>query len=136
MPDHHAPKPVAHSWALALDDHPALADVRQWVRQRLDGVVARDTLADVLLVVDELVANAELHTHSPRGLVVARGHDGVQIEVTDADPTLPVLKPPSQTRRGGRGIYLVDALSTTWGVRPCDEGKTVWSHIDPCRPER
>lgn len=115
------------SWSLPLDDHPAMDGVRRWVRQRLAGGVSADKLDDIVLVVVELVANAELHTRSPKRLTMGRWRDTVRVEVVDGDPSLPVLRPWSPTRASGRGIYIVDALSTDWGVRQCGQGKSVWS---------
>ncbi|MFC0114063.1 ATP-binding protein [Kibdelosporangium aridum] len=124
----------AVSWFFALDAHPALADVRRWVRQRLGRVVTEDKLDDIVLVVIELVTNAELHTNSPKSLAISHGHDTVKIEVTDGDPGMPVLRPPSTTRPRGRGVFIVDAMSARWGVRRCGQGKAVWSLVDADRP--
>lgn len=126
MPEH-AIDPVDQFWSLPLEDHPMMADVRQWVRQRLGGVAGDTRLDDILLVVVELVTNAEVHTHSPKNLALSRSQDTVRIEVTDGDPGLPVLLPRSTTRSGGRGIHLVDAVSSDWGVRRDHDGKCVWS---------
>ncbi len=111
-----------------------MTDVRHWVRGRLAGVVADDLLEDIVLVVVELVANAEQHTHSPERLAISPQPSAIQIEVTDGDPALPVLLPASPVRLGGRGVYLVDALATQWGVRQCPPGKCVWALFKPPVP--
>nr|WP_052478824.1 ATP-binding protein [Kibdelosporangium sp. MJ126-NF4]CEL20828.1 probable regulatory protein [Kibdelosporangium sp. MJ126-NF4]CTQ98367.1 probable regulatory protein [Kibdelosporangium sp. MJ126-NF4] len=103
--------------------------------RQLADVVSEDTLADIMLVVVELVTNAEVHTRSPRSLVISHWRDTVRIEVTDGDPALPVLHPPSTTRLGGRGIYIVDALSADWGVRRSARGKSVWSLFGSVTPK-
>jgi anti-sigma regulatory factor (Ser/Thr protein kinase) len=113
-----------------------MAGVRHWVRQRLGCVASEATLQDIVLVVVELVTNAEVHTHSPKSLAISRLRDTVRIEVTDGDPSLPVLRPSSTTRPGGRGIQLVDAISTDWGVRWYREGKCVWSVFGCVTPKR
>ncbi len=128
--------PRTASWSLSLDDHPAMIDVRRWVRGHLKDVVTADKLADIMLVVVELVTNAKQHTDSPHKLAVSHRHDVVRIEVTDGDPAPPVLQPPSTTRLGGRGIRLVDALSAAWGVRRCGPGKAVWSLVKATGPNR
>jgi anti-sigma regulatory factor (Ser/Thr protein kinase) len=135
MPEH-ATDPVDQRWSLPLEDHPTMSDVRHWVRQRLGGVASDAKLADIMLVVVELVTNAEVHTHSPKTLVVSRWRDTVRIEVTDGDPTLPVLRPRSATRSSGRGIYIVDAVSADWGIQRYDEGKCVWSVLGRVPPKR
>jgi anti-sigma regulatory factor (Ser/Thr protein kinase) len=116
---------------MPLDDHPAMTAVRQWVRKRLTGLVPNDQLQDIVLVVVELVTNAELHTRSPKALAMSHGHATVRVEVADGDPTPPVLQPPSTTRSGGRGICLVDAISTDWGVERYRNGKSIWSTFEP-----
>jgi anti-sigma regulatory factor (Ser/Thr protein kinase) len=135
MPER-ATDPVNHFWSLSLEGHPAMADVRHWVRQRLGGVASEAKLADIVLAVDELVTNAEVHTHSPKSLAISRWRDTVRIEVADGDPRLPVLRPRSTTRSNGRGIHIVDAVSADWGVRRCQEGKCVWSVFGCVPPKR
>lgn len=96
-------------------------------------------------VVAELAANAVHHGHLPGGdfrlrltLSPAPGPaTTLRIEVSDAradmrPPTPPVASPANG--EGGRGLALVAALTTRWGVRahgplPCS-GKTVWAELD------
>ncbi|MGY5130405.1 ATP-binding protein [Streptomyces nigrescens] len=42
---------------------------------------------------------------------------------------MPELQKPAPDDVSGRGLFLVDALSENWGVRPRDPGKTVWAHL-------
>ncbi|MFE6637412.1 ATP-binding protein [Streptomyces tendae] len=93
------------------------------------GTEAHDT---VILVVAELAANAVLHSRVPgRDFALSLSHDesrGVRIEVTDTHPALPTRKAPDSDESGGRGLVLVDALATAWGVRDrLGPGKTVWA---------
>ncbi|MFI0448316.1 ATP-binding protein [Actinomadura sp. 6N118] len=86
-----------------------------------------ETLADMQLCVDELVANACEHTASGLGgrvtVTVARGRDRLRVSVIDeggAD-----TKPSVQHElcgENGRGLRLVEALSQRWGA----ESTTVW----------
>ncbi|MGW1746456.1 ATP-binding protein [Streptomyces sp. NPDC002092] len=46
---------------------------------------------------------------------------------------MPELQKPGPEDLGGRGLFLVDALSESWGVRPRSTGKTVWAHL-PVHP--
>lgn len=87
-------------------------------------------------VIAELAANAALHGRVPgRDLRLALSATGtrLRIEVTDARPErLPAVPRPADTpAESGRGLLLVDALSTRWGVTsgppPC---KTVWAELD------
>ncbi|MBT3153848.1 ATP-binding protein [Streptomyces sp. CHD11] len=94
------------------------------------GTEAHDT---VVLLVAELATNAVLHGHVPgRDFALSLSHDEgrgvVRIEVTDTHPVLPTRRTPGTDENGGRGLLLVDALATDWGVHDrLGPGKTVWA---------
>lgn len=94
------------------------------------GTEAHDT---VVLVVAELATNAVLHGRVPgRDFALSLSHDEgrgvVRIEVTDTHPVLPTRRTPGTDEDGGRGLLLVDALATDWGVHDrLGPGKTVWA---------
>jgi serine/threonine-protein kinase RsbW len=57
---------------------------------------------------------------------------GVQIEVWDASDDLPQIRPgpPDDDGTGGRGLVLVEALSSRWGAYPArGGGKVVYAVI-------
>lgn len=62
-------------------------------------------------------------------LVLRRGLRALWIEVHDPDVRLPRIRQAAETDEGGRGLYLVDALSARWGARPTDAGKFVWFEL-------
>jgi hypothetical protein len=62
-------------------------------------------------------------------LVLRRGLRALWIEVHDPDVRLPRIRQAGETDEGGRGLYLVDALSARWGARPTDAGKFVWFEL-------
>lgn len=89
-------------------------------------------------IVAELAANAAIHGRVPgrdfRLTLTARGGTPVlRIEVTDArgDRLPTTSRPGAGDTESGRGLLLVTALSSRWGVTsgpiPC---KTVWAEID------
>ena len=86
---------------------------------------------DALLVLTELLANAVRHGRGPVEVVLTRHVDGVRVEVADTG-TGRVRTPSASTSPGtsGRGLLIVDALSTGWGVRYDRSGKVVWAEID------
>ncbi|MFJ2258904.1 ATP-binding protein [Streptomyces sp. NPDC087844] len=93
------------------------------------GTEVHDT---VVLVVAELAANAVLHGRVPgRDFALDLAGDEargvIRIEVTDTHPALPTRRTPPPDEDQGRGLLLVDALATRWGVRDrVGPGKTVW----------
>jgi two-component sensor histidine kinase len=90
------------------------------------------------LITAELAANAVQH-----GRVAGRDFEvrltataeALRVEVSDTrTERMPVLSPsaPPDDTESGRGLLLVEALATRWGVgwRPAGPGKTVWAELD------
>lgn len=62
-------------------------------------------------------------------LRLRRGAAAIWVEVFDSDLRLPRLRSAGENDEGGRGLYLVDQLTTRWGSRPTKDGKAVWFEI-------
>lgn len=78
------------------------------------------------LIVSELVTNAIRYAGGPVDLRLIR--DTVLIcEVSDPSNTQPRLCRARWTDEGGRGLYLVAQLTTRWGSRYGQRGKTIWT---------
>ncbi|MFC8010991.1 ATP-binding protein [Streptomyces cinereoruber] len=85
---------------------------------------------DAQLIVTELVANAVQHTRTRRiGVSVTRHPDRVRIVVTDTSRTLPAPTPAAPEAEAGRGLFLVDQLTTRWGSKRFRTGKQVWAEL-------
>jgi anti-sigma regulatory factor (Ser/Thr protein kinase) len=90
----------------------------------------------VTLIVAELSSNAVLHGRVPGRdfelrLLRDRESGLVRVEVSDTHPDLPVRVTPSLADDGGRGLLLVDALASRWGVKGrLGPGKTVWAEVE------
>jgi anti-sigma regulatory factor (Ser/Thr protein kinase) len=82
------------------------------------------------LLATELVTNVVVHVHEPMTLRVLRGPCWLRCEVVDPSPAVPTLQHPATGASHGRGIQLVDALATEWGVDRAENGKTVWFTVD------
>jgi two-component sensor histidine kinase len=118
-------------WSIGLrgTDASALADLRRWVASFLPHL-ERDRLHDVLLVADELAANAYQHAGGPQHLRMAvhPGGAGLTVEVDDPSPVWPVVRAPATQ---GRGLRLVGLLAERWGCQldAGRGGKTVWARV-------
>ena len=83
----------------------------------------------------ELVSNAVRHGQPEITLKVSLDPPLIGVSVHDdgrsrADPA---VERPGPAEPTGRGLFLVDRVSSDWGVTPSDPppGKTVWFRIDP-----
>ncbi|MFJ4982310.1 SpoIIE family protein phosphatase [Streptomyces sp. NPDC088732] len=125
-----AVRPVRESWTVwRLPD--AASHARRFTGRTLRAWgLPRDEVDTALLVVSELVTNALVHTDGQVRLDLALIGDRLRIAVGDSSPRTPV-KPAvvSWQDTGGRGILLVEAVSTTWGTVPLSGGKQVWSEL-------
>jgi anti-sigma regulatory factor (Ser/Thr protein kinase) len=110
------------------------AHARAWSQARLGDILAAhphrgELIDDTVLAVSELVTNAIRAGCSAHTVSIAVDDDAVTVAVTDDVPSEPVLKDPSPTDAGGRGLQIVSALTTAWGVRPEGSGKSVWAQF-------
>ena len=101
-------------------------------RRVIEAAVLQTSLAgfidEALLLVTELVTNAIVHAGTEIELRVDTGRDSMRVEVIDQSPGLITIvhEMASETREGGRGLLLLDALATEWGTRHFGWGKSVW----------
>ena len=95
---------------------------------------------DVALVVSELVTNAVVHAPDSEVLTleVLNRTDGVRIVLADGSSIAPVVRDLSgplgsvdgrQDATSGRGMAIVHALASGWGVDAHGDGKRVWVEI-------
>ena len=98
----------------------------------------RALVSDALLLVSELVTNAVKHGGSAFVTLYASASPRlVRIAVHDGGEGLPavVAEAPDRGAPGGRGLMIVSALASRWGVEsdPTVVGKTVWAELDASR---
>jgi anti-sigma regulatory factor (Ser/Thr protein kinase) len=105
-------------------------DARSVVRGALPK--ERESVRDLaVLLTNELVTNALLHGAGDICLELERTEGHLRVEVADAELTQPVVRTPDVLSEGGRGVVIVDALASAWGVREIpDDGKTVWFELN------
>ncbi|MFD5922254.1 ATP-binding protein [Kitasatospora sp. NPDC058201] len=122
---------------LAGEDR-SVSTARSFTREalRLWRLHERAGLEDVLLVGSELVTNAVRHrpAHVTDFEIRVRiGHVAgvLAVSVEDPHPGRPVVKAPSRSAAGGRGLLLVEAYCDEWLVLPtADGGKQVCAFWD------
>jgi anti-sigma regulatory factor (Ser/Thr protein kinase) len=82
------------------------------------------------MIVTELVTNAVRHgPGGPVELAIEAGGHGLRGEVVDPGPGIQHanLGRRRANEEGGRGLFLVDALSDSWGMS--DDSSRVWFEI-------
>ncbi|MEV7869191.1 ATP-binding protein [Streptomyces sp. NPDC088124] len=120
-------------------DHRAV-DVRRMLLAELRSRHA-NLADDAVLAAHELFSNAVRHgSHSPTDTItvtVECSGDTLRIGVRDGSPHLPRPRAAGSEDTDGRGLRLVEALTTVWGTVHHGQGKTVWftiahtSHASP-----
>ncbi|MEV5598060.1 ATP-binding protein [Streptomyces sp. NPDC052496] len=127
----------------------AVAEARRFTAATLEGWgIDASVVADAVQVVSELAGNALRHA-TPRDaeaarpdvvcaawLALAHQDSGVLCAVSDSSRTVPVLASPDLLAEDGRGLWIVDRLSESWGwTHPDHTGKTVWAQLPVPGPD-
>jgi|SRR4051794_33142028 anti-sigma regulatory factor (Ser/Thr protein kinase) len=118
---------------LSLDlprDVTAASLARLAVRRRLGEEVDSESLGRLQIIVTELVTNAVVHGEGDIRLSVHVDEGRVTGEVVDAGGGFERdVRRHGHEAMGGRGLTIVEALTSQWGVH---EGTThVWFQVDP-----
>lgn len=126
------------------DDHPAEERAVGWhfppdlisgarARQRLRAVLTLWRLLDVLdeaeLLTTELVNNAIVHARSEVLVTVTQRRSVVRVEVTDVGDGAFRPEDAGLGATHGRGLMLVEAMSSAWGTAVTSDSKTVWFEL-------
>jgi len=87
-------------------------------------------VAKASLVVSELVTNAVIHARSACSVRLTWRDDAVRVDVSDDGDGSPDPQLASEYDEEGRGLFLISAMSTAWGVEPADGGgKSIWAEL-------
>jgi anti-anti-sigma regulatory factor len=111
-------------WRLEELDDPDDPTERLWVQDLVDRAV---------LVASELVTNAVVHTRGPLRLRLALREEQLYVAVADRLPRLLRLATDlgGPEAEGGRGLLIVDQLTSRWGVHhPSEGGKVIWCVLE------
>ncbi|MFI8221268.1 ATP-binding protein [Streptomyces sp. NPDC085932] len=138
------------SWHALPADATASGLARTFAIEQLSTWHLHGLADDLRLVVSELVSNAVTHgrppvmmriQHTPWSLAL----NTVRVEVIDTgrmppaattelleagpDDVLDAAHAVHPEREGGRGLFLIDQLATSWGITGCSSGTLVWCEL-------
>jgi anti-sigma regulatory factor (Ser/Thr protein kinase) len=105
---------------------PSVRGARRFVAEALaDSPV--DLVDDVQLMVSELTTNVIRHAVTNFDVTIHRTRGEILVKVTDHGSGLPTMRSLRPDAPDGRGLQIVDTLSSGWGVEDASSsGKTVW----------
>jgi hypothetical protein len=124
---------------LGLDPLPASScRARQFVSGLAEEWGLRSIAEDAALCATELATNALLHSTGRFVVTVRLIGAGIRVEVMDGSPRqIPWATPRTGTAsdltamgQSGRGLQIVSAMATRWGVFSTVEAKTIWVELD------
>jgi len=114
-----------------VQDPRALESARRFVADTVTGWALGDLRDDAVLVASELCTNALLHGASPFTVSLSREGARLRLVVGDRSSAPPRRREPGRERHGGRGLHLVDAITSRWGCDLVAGGKLVWAELLP-----
>jgi signal transduction histidine kinase len=107
-----------------------VATARRFVESKLREWKLDRLVDDALLVISELVTNAITHAASSCRVRLSINSSTLRIDVVDGGTGTPEPRPPSETHEHGRGLHMVDAVTSAWGLEEVPgEGKLVWAEL-------
>ena len=120
------------AWNYLPSEFASVGVARQQLKALLP-TLPPEKLDDVILATSEVVTNAILHGKGPVRLRAWTSPTAARVEVSDAGQRNP--QPATcigNDDEAGRGLFIVDIVTTRWGARPTipGPGKTVWFEVD------
>ena len=121
---------TSEPYELLADTVPAsVARIRRFTADACRTTAPRVDADTVALLVSEIATNALVHGEGKVRVRVRPTATGLRVEVHDDSPSLPARRRATPMDEGGRGIALVEALSSGWGADRTGQGKTVWFEL-------
>jgi anti-sigma regulatory factor (Ser/Thr protein kinase) len=126
--------------SIQLEAGPSAAALARNALVPIERQMDDDLMADVRLLVSELVTNSVRHADMPPpgtvSLDVSVDAQRIHVEVRDNGAGFePRRRRPGQSKAGGWGLYLVERLADRWGVMR-NTVTRVWFEIDLGRRSR
>jgi anti-sigma regulatory factor (Ser/Thr protein kinase) len=124
--------PELNARLVLSDETRSVPLARGFVGDLLEQWELPDLIPSGELLVSELVANAVRHVTGLCALELTADEGVLQIAVADAGHGMPDLQELGAMNESGRGLHIVSAFSTAWGVDRLDDGgKLVWAELAP-----
>ena len=103
---------------------------RKFVSKTLTEWGMEPLMDSALLVASELAANAVTHADTSFRIQLSLAPSTLRIDVTDSGEGTPEPQPPTLSEEHGRGLLLIGALTTAWGLDDAPgAGKVVWAEL-------
>ena len=110
--------------------------VRRKLREQLNDELDSTTERDLELLISEVVTNAVRYGTADRRsdikVQIRLDGDKITAHIADSGPGFsPATRPKPRVERGagGFGLFLLDQLSTRWGVQRDETGFRVWFRL-------
>ena len=101
----------------------AAAEVRRFVTA---GLPETHNAEDVELAASELASNVIRHAQTRFNVSLHVGPDRIRLEVSDGNSIIPAVEDMAEDNRG---LRLLQAITTRWGIDPHADGKTIWAEF-------
>jgi anti-sigma regulatory factor (Ser/Thr protein kinase) len=109
----------------------SISESRRWLARCLEGEIAVPAVQDAQLCTSELAANAIGHAGTAFRVEIRLSDGLLRVTVHDEDPTGPAPRQADRSSVSGRGLLVVEEVSTRWGwARDPAGGKDVWFELD------
>jgi anti-sigma regulatory factor (Ser/Thr protein kinase) len=108
----------------------AAGNARDFVKTILRGWDLPGLTDDAAMITTELFSNALRHAPSEQYVLAVDWTGGrPRIEMWDSTDRLPRKQNPGIDAETGRGLHVIEALSTSWGSHRAASGKCVWATL-------
>jgi DNA-binding NarL/FixJ family response regulator len=106
------------------------SDARRFARETLARWACPEAASEaVVLLVSELVTNAIIHAKTTVDVQLSLLSGHLRVEVVDRAPEYIRRRAAADEDQSGRGMALIDTLTTGWGIDERPDGKAVWFEV-------
>lgn len=128
QPEFRGPAPVAYVFR---PEPASVGAARRFVAGWCEAAAFSDDVCDTaVLLTSEVVTNAFTHGRSEAHVTAACTPQGIHVAVTDGNSRYPEVVAADPDALSGRGLTILAALASRWGVQEASFGKTVWFELD------